>query len=371
MHFATSPEEVTSITDEAIADADAMVADLVSAPERTWDTTMAPLDAIADRLGRAFGAGAFMGYVHPAEEVRTAARAAEERLQQWSVELVFRDDLYAAVSAYAGTDDAAGLEGERERLLDFSLRDLRRAGHELEPEVREEVKKLTSRLVELGVAFEQNIAEHKDALIVTREDLAGLPDSYIEGLEPGEEDGTFKVTMAYPDVVPFMEMADRRDLREELSFKFNSRAVAENRPILEEAVRLRARIADLFGQPSWAHHQLEERMAKEPTRVEDFYSELVTPLTDAGRIEIAEMTEMLREEHGRSGRRAAGVGLAVLPHPPAQRAARGRPEPGGGVLPARLGAEGTARHHRQRVRTRLQADGGRDLAPRRPHLRDP
>jgi thimet oligopeptidase len=298
MHFATSPEEVTSITDEAIADADAMVADLVSAPERTWDTTMAPLDAIADRLGRAFGAGAFMGYVHPDEEVRTAARAAEERLQQWSVELVFRDDLYAAVSDYVATDDAAGLEGERKRLLDFSLRDLRRAGHELEPEVREEVKKLTSRLVELGVKFEQNIAEHKDALIVTREDLAGLPDSYVEGLEPGDEDGTFKVTMAYPDVVPFMEMADRRDLREELSFKFNSRAVAENRSILEEAVRLRARIADLFGQPSWAHHQLEERMAKEPARVEDFYSELVAPLTDAGRIEIAEMTEMLRDDTG-------------------------------------------------------------------------
>ena len=298
MHFATSPDEVTSITDEAIADADAMVADLVSADERSWDTTMAPLDAIADRLGRAFGAGAFMGYVHPDEDVRTAARAAEERLQQWSVELVFRDDLYAAVSAYAKTDDAAGLEGEHKRLLDFTLRDLRRAGHELDPEVREEVKKLTSRLVELGVAFEQNIAEHKDALIVTREDLAGLPDSYIEGLESGEEEGTFKVTMAYPDVVPFMEMADRRDLREKLSFKFNSRAIAENRPILEEAVRLRARIAELFGQPSWAHHQLEERMAKEPARVEDFYSELVAPLTEAGRIEIAEMTEMLRSDTG-------------------------------------------------------------------------
>jgi len=300
MHFASSPDEVTSITDAAIADADALVTDLVSASDRTWDSTMAPLDAIADRLGRAFGAGAFMGYVHPEEAVRTAARAAEERLQQWSVELAFRDDLYRAVSEYKETEDAARLTGEHKRLLDFTLRDLRRAGHELAPEVRAEVKKLTSRLVELGVAFEQNIAEHKDALVVTREDLAGLSDSYVEGLEAGEEEGTYRVTMAYPDVVPFMEMAERRDLREQLSFKFNSRAVAENRPILEEAVRVRARIAELFDQPSWAHHQLEERMAKEPGRVEDFYSELVSPLTDAGRLEIAEMTEMLRQDLGDS-----------------------------------------------------------------------
>jgi thimet oligopeptidase len=298
MHYASSPEEVTEITGSALADADEMVAELVDATERTWDTTMAPLDAIADRLGRAFGVGAFMGYVHPEEPVRVAARAAEERIQQWTVELVFRDDLYQAVSAYAATEDASGLEGERARLLEFTMRDLRRAGHELEPEIRAEVKKLTSRLVELGVAFEQNIAEHKDALVLTREDLAGLPDSYIDGLAPGEEEGTFKVTMAYPDVVPFMEMADRRDLREQLSYKFNTRAVEANRPILEEAVKLRARIAELFGDPSWAHYQLEERMAKQPKAVEDFYSDLVPPLTEAGRAEVEEMERMLWEDTG-------------------------------------------------------------------------
>lgn len=298
MRYASSSEEVTEITGSALADADGMVAELVNAAERTWDTTMAPLDAIADRLGRAFGAGAFMGYVHPEEPVRVAARAAEERIQQWTVELVFRDDLYQAVSAYAATDEASGLEGEKARLLEFTLRDLRRAGHELEPEVRAEVKKLTSRLVELGVAFEQNIAEHKDALVLTREDLAGLPDSYIEGLAPGEEKGTYRVTMAYPDVVPFMEMAERRDLREQLSYKFNTRAVETNRPILEEAVRLRARIAELFGEPSWAHYQLEERMAKQPKAVDDFYADLVPHLTEAGRVEIEEMERMLREDTG-------------------------------------------------------------------------
>lgn len=301
MNFASTPEEVASITDSAIADADALVAALVSSQPRTWNSTLAPIDAISDRMGRAYGAGAFMGYVHPDEEVRNAGRAAEERIQQWGVELLFRDDLYQAVAEFAATEEGSRLEGERARLLEFTLRDLRRAGHELAPAVRDEVKRLTSRLVELGVAFEQNIAEHKDALVVTRADLAGLPDHYVEGLEPGEEEGTYRVTMAYPDVVPFMEMADRRDLREQLSFKFNSRAVSQNRPLLEEAVRLRARIAELFGRPSWAHHQLEERMAKEPDRVEEFYSELVPALTEAAHTEIAEMTQMLRNDIGDPG----------------------------------------------------------------------
>lgn len=298
MHFATKADEVTSLTTEALADADALLADLIDADQHTWDSTMAVLDSLADRLQRAFGQGAFMAYVHPEEEVRNVAREAEERIQQWTVELVFRDDLYRAVSDYSATDEAGRLEGERARLLEFTRRDLRRAGHELDPETRAEVKRSTQRLVELGVQFEQNIAEHEDSLIVTRDDLAGLPGAYVEGLAEGDEDGTYRITMAYPDVVPFMDNAERRDLREQLAFKFNTRAVAANRSLLEEAVAVRARIAELFGQPSWAHHQLEEQMAKEPAAVEAFYDRLVPPLTEAGRAEIDEMRQMLVEDTG-------------------------------------------------------------------------
>lgn len=298
MQFSSTPDQVAAVTDTALAEADELVSELVSAGERTWATTMAPLNDVSDRIGQAFGSGAFMGYVSSDEAVRTAAREAEERMQQWAVELMFRDDLYAAVSEYAATAEASGLEGERARLVEFTVRDLRRAGHELDPDVRAEVKRLTQRLVELGIQFETNIAEHDDFLVVTRQDLAGLPDAYIEGLAPGEAEGTFKVTMAYPDVIPFMENAQRRDLREQLAFKFNNRASELNRPILEETVRLRARIAELFGHPSWAHYQLEEQMAQEPAAVTAFYEELIPPLTAAGRDEIETMTAMLAEDTG-------------------------------------------------------------------------
>ncbi len=298
MHFASTAEEVAAVTDDALTRADTLIDQLVSASSRTWDTTMRPLDDLGDLLGRAFGEAAFMGYVHSHEAVRAAGRQAEARLQQWAVELVFRDDVYQAVSAYAAADEASALEGERARYLDFTRRDLRRAGHDLDPETRAEVKRLTQRLVELGVAFETNIAEHEDSLTATRQDLAGLPDSYVEGLTPGDQEGTFKVTMAYPDVIPFMDQAERRDLREQLSFKFNNRAVPANRGILAEAVDLRARIAALFGQSSWAHHQLEEQMAGRPEAVEEFYEKLVPPLTAAARDEIAILREMLAADTG-------------------------------------------------------------------------
>ena len=288
---------ITEDLEAALSEADRLVAGVVDpTTEATYDSVLAPLNEIEDRLVNAYGRTAFMGYVHTEKEVRDAGNAAEERIQKWAVELVFRPDFYRAIKSYSESPEAAGLSGERCRMLEFLLRDLRKAGHELDDDSRAEVKKLTERLVELGVLFQRNIDEHQDHLVVTRDDLEGMPESYIEGLEAGDTEGTLKVTMAYPDVVPFMENSPRRDLREELSRKFNSRAVEPNRPLLEEAIAARQRIAEIFSQPSWAHHQLEEKMAKNPEAVRSFYASLLPGLSEIGQSELGKLTEMLRAD---------------------------------------------------------------------------
>ncbi|MGH8874713.1 MAG: M3 family metallopeptidase [Acidimicrobiia bacterium] len=294
-----TPEGIAELTDRAIAQAEEVVAGIVDpANPRTYLDTLLPLDRVGAFLAEAFGRGGFMGYVHPDPDARAAGRTAEERLETWSVELAFRDDLYRCVQSFSESEEAASLTGEAARLLEFTMRDFRKAGHQLGPEAREEVRRISTRMVELGLRFEQNIADHQDHLLVDRDDLEGLPDVYVERLEGGDEEWSFKVTMAYPDVVPFMENAARRDLREQLAFKFNNRAVDDNRTLLEEAVRLRHRVAELFGQPSWAHHHMDDRMAKAPDRVEAFYHDLVPPLTDRAREELAVMGKLLEEDAG-------------------------------------------------------------------------
>lgn len=296
-----TPDRVTQGMDEALAEAQQILEDLVGPKEqRTFENTMLPLDRIADVLSHANTRYAFMGYVHSEKEVRSVAKTAEEKMETFGVEMVFRDDLNAAVKEYAATDEAKGLEGERARLVEFTLRDLRHAGHDLSAEARARVKERTQRLVELGVRFQENIDEWEDHILVTRDDLEGLPDSFAESLETDEETGKLKVTLAYPHVIPFVENAKRRDLREKLSFKFNTQAVDANRKILEEALELRHQIAEEFGVSSWAHHRLEERMAKDPERVAAFYQDLIPPLTKQGEADIAAMAELLRADDGDS-----------------------------------------------------------------------
>jgi len=294
-----TPEEIAGRTDGIIEEARGILDEAVAGKEtRTFTNTLMPLDRIGDLLAHAFARYAFMGYVHPDAKVRKAGNDAQEKLNTFGVEMIFRDDLNTAVNEYAETDESAALEGERARFLEFLLRDLRRAGHELDPEVRSEVKEKTQRLVELGVRFQNNIDEWSDHILVTHDELDGLPRSFAESLETDEETGKMKVTLDYPHLLPFTENAKRRDLREELSRKFNTQAVEVNRPIIEEAIQIRDEIAQAFGLPSWAHYQLEERMAKTPEAISEFYASLLPPLTVQGMADVGEMAALLKAEAG-------------------------------------------------------------------------
>ena len=300
MHYdytTVTADSVRQVVDDAIERGEELVASVVGVEgERTWENTMAPLDDLDDVVVRANGIGPFMARVHPDREVRDAAQEAEEKLSKWTSDLVFRRDLYEAIEEYASTDEAETLDGEQARYLEFTQRDLRRAGHALSEEERAEVQRHRTRLVELGVAFNRNIDEAEGGLDLTEEQLDGLPDDYIARLDAGDDEGTYHVSIDYPDYYPFMDMAHDRGLRRELQHIFYNKAVEENEPILEEAVRIRHRIGEIFGLPSWAHYAMEVKMATRPEAVEEMYAGIVPGLTEKGQEEVQDLASVLEED---------------------------------------------------------------------------
>ena len=141
---------------------------------------------------------------------------------------------------------------------------------------RGRLRDLKERLVQLGIAFRRNIDEYEDAIVVSRAQLDGLPDAYIDGLATEQRDGAtrYRVSLDYPDMVPFMENAHDGALREELFRKNHNKAAQANLPLLEEAIGLRAEIASILGYRSWADYQTEIRVARSPEIVLEFLSDL-------------------------------------------------------------------------------------------------
>jgi thimet oligopeptidase len=292
-------DSVNREVDAGLGEAERLIGALLAVDGwRTYDNTLRPLDKAIGRGWLAYGRSAFMARVHTDAAVRDAGQAAEEKLTKYQVELPFRPELAAAVRAYAETPDAAALAGERRRLLEHWLRDFRRAGHDLAEGDRHEVQRLRQRLVELEVAFQRNADEFQDGLDLTRAELAGLDEAYIARLRPGSRAGTYRVSLDYPEVFPFLDQAERRELREQIEFKMLNRARAENVPLLEEILRIRRRVAELLGYESWAAFALEVKMAAKPARVSDFYAGLLAPLTAKAGDELERMRSMLEAETG-------------------------------------------------------------------------
>jgi thimet oligopeptidase len=265
---------IESETEAAMKRADAILADMLSRKgERSFDDTMRPLSDVQNVLGQAFGKFSFLGYVSPDSTLREVARAREEVLNKYAVDLGFREDIYDAVKAFPGTSEAKQLQGERARYLEFTLRDYRRNGFEESKETRDKIKERQKRLVELGLEFEKNLAEWKDGIEVPPDRTAGLPESYLARLEK-TEDGNYKVSLDYPEYFPFIENSAEAQLRRDLMVKAWNQGYPRNVELLEEAIAVRDEMGKLLGYPSWAHYRLETRMAKDPETALAFLKDL-------------------------------------------------------------------------------------------------
>ena len=106
--------------------------------------------------------------------MRDAAEKAIKVFQDWAVGIDYREDVYKAVKAFAATQPK--LEGEEQRLLEYTLRDYRRAGLALPPAKRAEVEKLRKELAKLETDFQANIVAVKAPVTFTKAELEGVPD---------------------------------------------------------------------------------------------------------------------------------------------------------------------------------------------------
>jgi len=214
---------------------------------------------------------------HPEKGMRDAARDAGVKLQEWSVGLDYRDDVYQVLKAFA--DGKPRLDREEQRLLDEQMRTYRRAGLALPPAERAEVEKLRKELANLVTEFSVNINEARGPIDFTAEELAGVPADLLENAEVKQADGRFRV-MAHItwQAVAVAENADNPETRRRFAVVRGQLAREKNVDVLKRLVALRAEIARRLGYASWADFQTETRMAKTGAAVVKFEEDLVTGL---------------------------------------------------------------------------------------------
>ncbi|MFA6030544.1 MAG: M3 family metallopeptidase [Elusimicrobiota bacterium] len=270
---------------------DAVVA--VPAAQRTFANTVRAFENADARFSDAVGPGSILSEVSPDKNIRRMARAIDTRVSRLMIENSKREDIYRAYKEYAAKGEV--LTGEDKKLVDQILRNYKTSGMELPLADREEIKAMQKRMNDLAQAFEKNLADYDDGLDLTLEELAGMPEDYVEGL-PRTTDGKYRVGLDYPSYIPFMQYAQNGELRRQLAFKFENRAADTNVSILEESLTLRQALARKLGYEDYAHMAIEDRMAKTPKTVFDFLDRLKNLLRGPAAKESAALLEAKRKD---------------------------------------------------------------------------
>ncbi len=301
LHFDYKAEDLVPTEAEARKQLEKDLAALVAIPtaERTFDNTIMGYERAFEKYGDALGQSGFLSYVSTDKNFRDAALALQMQMSQYMVDVATRRDIYQAIKSYVDTNPA--LEPDQALLVKDMMIGFKNSGMELSDEDLETFKKLNKEKAQYVIQFDKNVQEYKDYLDVTEDQLKGLGADYISKLEKTPE-GKYRVTLDYPDYVPFMLNSESDEARKILEYKYNRRAGEQNVELLEKTLTLRREIAHLLGYKNHAQLKLENRMAKNPETVEKFLKDLRKRLKPMSKAEDKNLIAYKNQKKGRKSR---------------------------------------------------------------------
>ena len=307
------PEQVQPAVIQAIADCKQKISDVLAQRDpHTWDSLIAPLEEVNDRLSRIWSPISHLNAVQNSEALRAAHDACLPLLSEFQTYVGQHEGLYQAYLALSESDDFPRLDDAQRKEILNTLRDFRLSGIGLPAEAQQRYGEIQARLSELASRFSNNVLDatqgwHK--LVTDEAELAGLPASAQAAARQmaelkGKEGWLF--TLDIPSYLPVMMYADSRALRAELYEAFTTRASDQgpnagkwdNSAIMTELLTLRRELARLLGFANYAELSLATKMADKPEQVVDFLTDLAAKSLPQGKAELEEIRAFAAEQHG-------------------------------------------------------------------------
>ncbi len=304
-HFKPAVEEAISLARKEI---DHIVSDQA---EPDFRNTVEALEHAGSLLNRIIPVLFNLNSSDTTPELQEAAREVSPVLTAFSNDISLNPALFARVKSIYEKRDSLGLNKEEMILLDRKYKNFIRGGAGLADAEQERFRAITVELSTLSLKFEENVlAETNDYTLHLKDedDLSGLPEGVREAAEAlarekGREGWLF--TLHAPSFVPFMQYADRRDLREKIFRAYSCRAFRgnehDNRELVSRITELRLEMARMLGYANYAAYALEERMASTPEEVNTFLRNLLEASSPAGKRDLKDIEEYTRQ-HGFEGK---------------------------------------------------------------------
>lgn len=220
-------------------------------------------------------------------------------------------DLFGRIEAVYEARNELGLDAESTWLIERYYRDFVHSGAKLSAETREALKELNSKLSELETKFGTNILNDQNDLalhVTDSSELDGLSDGEISAAAAAAKardlDG-WLIDMVNYTGNPVLASLTNRDLRQRIMqntlIKGARDNANDNRPVLLEIVKLRAKRAKLLGHKNHASYILEEQTAGNAANVHAMLRKIAPAAVRNARAEAADIQKMIDAEAAVNG----------------------------------------------------------------------
>ena len=299
---------VTTLIRQARTAIDAVNADTSLA---TWESVVAPTEAVFDHLDRAWGVVRHLNAVVNTPEIRDAYNAALPLVTAFHADIAQDRRSFERFRALATGPAFAALDATRRRVVDNALRDFRLGGAELADGDKVRLKAVQEELALLSARFDDNVLDSENAFehyVGDATKLAGIPADVIaaaraDAAAEGREG--YKLTVRYPCYMPVMQYAEDRSLRAvmhraaaTLASDLGVASEWDNTAIIERILELRKEEATLLGYANFAELSLVPKMAETPEQVLAFLRDLAARARPFAERDYAELVSFAQDGLG-------------------------------------------------------------------------
>lgn len=308
-----SPEQVEPAIDQILADNRKQIESLLSSDGPfNWETLAAPLEALDDRLSRAWSPVSHMNSVVSSDELRAAYNNCLPKLTAYSTEMGQNRALYEAWKSLHDSEQFKALDGAQQKIVKDTLRDFRLSGVALDESEKARFKEIAQSLSKCCSQFQDNLLDATNdwvKLLNDAESLKGLPETALalakQEAENRNEAG-WALTLEFPSYIAVMTYADDGELRKEVYEAFSTRASElgpsggkwDNSDLMEEILALRHEEAELLGFNNFAELSLATKMAESPDQVVDFLKDLAGRSRPVAERDFAELSQFATDQYG-------------------------------------------------------------------------
>ena len=277
--------------------------------EANFENTIAALDRSGALLTKVLYAFSGQSSVNTNDTIQALEQELYPLLSKHSDDINMNPELFARVKAVYDNREQLNLDKEQAKLLENTYKGFIRSGSGLDAEKQEQLRKLNEQIATLQLTFGQNLLKETNAfklVVDKKEDLAGLPEGLVAvaAATAKEEgmDGKWVFTLHNPSVMPFLQYADNRSLREQIFKAYINRGnngnANDNKEVIKKLVAVRLEKAKLLGYEDYAAYVLEENMAKNENNVYDLLNQIWTPALKKAQEELVDIRAEVKKEGG-------------------------------------------------------------------------